>query len=404
MTGTGRGVGRPGAPYRHRVELLASGVVESCLDEWAAGQGILRSGDWRRVYVKLRPTRSPWAFLVYDADGAPTVQVHVLEPDDSPSLGPDVLHPVGELGRIRILRCEDDPALPGLRSVMACLEDVRVVRCHPGNRCTVRGGRGAGERFVKVLSRAEAHDDQPEVRARWEAARAGQLSFAVAEPHGWDHRTFASWYGVVPGDPVRERIGARAPLELARRVGASLGELAVSSLQPTSTVDATRQLARSARAVGRAAAMAPALAPSLHRVYDGICKAHQRLGPRALVPTHGAASLGQWLVDDTGRLGLIDFDRFAMGDPEFDLATFLVELQAAAKAAPAQELESALLDGFVQVAGSMDDRRFRMYLVHKRLSWASRAATGLALDGEERAARRLEKLEADLRVLLRDGD
>src|ERR687890_674790 len=67
-------------PYRDRLAMLATdGVVEAHLDAWAARRSVDRLGPWRRVYGKLRPGRSPWAVLVYDAVGAPTVQVRLLE-------------------------------------------------------------------------------------------------------------------------------------------------------------------------------------------------------------------------------------------------------------------------------------------------------------------------------------
>jgi aminoglycoside phosphotransferase (APT) family kinase protein len=117
------------------------------------------------------------------------------------------------------------------------------------------------------------------------------------------------------------------------------------------------------------------------------------------VPIHGAAHLGQWLVDDAGGLGLIDFDRFAMGEPEFDLATFVVELVAASGTRASVDLQAAVLDGFGSVAGEPDPARLEVYLLHKRLGRAARAAAGLAPDGEERARRQLEQLAPDLAAL-----
>src|SRR6185312_7380467 len=104
--------------------------------------------------------------------------------------------------------------------------------------------------YVKVLSDEE--DNQTEAQARWQASRSGELSFAVAEPHGWDERLRASWYGVVPGGPLRDSMGSQGAV-LAWQVGVSLGELAASSLRPARSDDADAQLARTARAVARAA-------------------------------------------------------------------------------------------------------------------------------------------------------
>jgi Phosphotransferase enzyme family len=395
MAVTARSAGSSGGPYRDRLDVLATGgLIEERLDAWAAGRSDDRTGPWRRVYGKLRPRRSPWAVLVYEAPGAPTVQVRLLETSDPRA----VTEPSGSdaiLDPLEILPCTADPALPGLPVVLAALDAPRVVRYHPGNRCTLHGGEGAGARYVKVLS--EAVDDQPEVEARWAAARSGVLSFAVAEPHGWDERSRSSWYGVVPGEPVEARLWGPSGVGLARRVGVALGELAAAPLRPERTDDAASQLARTERGLTRAAAAAPALGGFLHRAAESLSRAHARLARRPLVPVHGAAHLGQWLVDDADRLGLVDFDRFARGEPEFDVATFVIDLRAAAAGHPTERLEEAVIDGYTATAGELDAERLALYLLHKQLGKAARTAASLRPDAEERARCLLEQLDTPLR-------
>jgi Ser/Thr protein kinase RdoA (MazF antagonist) len=385
-----------GGPYRGRLEVLAAdGVVENHLDAWAAQRSPDRLGPWRRVYGKLWPQRSPWAVLVYQAVDGTTVQVRLLEGTDPRVDDPGGFLPVGDLGPVEIVPCEADRALPGLATVLAALDTPRVVRYHPGIRCTVHGGAGSAARFVKVY--ANKVDDQQEVRTRWEASGSGALSFAVAEPHGWDETSRSSWYGVVPGGPVSPELFGPQGTQLAHQVGASLGELASAPLRPTRTDDATNQLVRTKRGLARAAAAAPALAAGLRRASDVLTRAHDRLGARPLVPVHGAAHLGQWLVDDAGRLGLVDFDRFAQGEPEFDLATFVVELRASSRGRPPQEeLETAVVDGFRAVAGEVDAQRLALYVLHRQLGRVARTACALRPDAEERAAPRLEELQSPL--------
>jgi hypothetical protein len=382
-------------PYRGRLEVLAAdGAVERHLDAWAAQRSADRLGPWRRIRGKLRPQRSPWAVLVYEAVDGTTVQVRLLESTDPRLDVPRGLLLVGDLGPVEIVPCEADRALPGLATVLATLDTPRVVRYHPGSRCTVYGGAGSAARFVKVY--ADNVDDQHEVRARWEASVSGALSFAVAEPHGWDEPTRSSWYGVVPGGPVSASLFGPQATELAHQVGASLGELASATLRPSRRDDAANQLARTQRRLVRAAAAVPALAAGLRRASDALTRAHDRLGARPLVPVHGAAHLGQWLVDDTGRLGLVDFDRFARGEPEFDLATFVVELRAASRGRPTEELETAVLDGFRAVAGEVDAQRLALYISHGQLGTVARTACALRPDAEERAAPLLEELQSPL--------
>jgi aminoglycoside phosphotransferase (APT) family kinase protein len=382
------------APYRDRLEVLAAGgVVEARLAAWAAQQSIEVLGLWRRVYGKLRPQRSPWAVLVYEAEGAPTVQVRLLEDSDGAG-GLRGSLPAGELGRVEVVSCAADPRLPGLPAVLAALDHPKVVRYHPGSRCTVRGGTRESARYVKVLF--DAVDDQQDARARWQASVSGALSFAVAEPHGWEARSRSSWYGVVPGVSVSQSLSGPEATTLARRIGEALGELASSSLRPSRRDDATVQLARAQRGLGRAAVAAPGLSVGLREAGESLARAHARLDARPLVPIHGAAHLGQWLVDDTGRLGLVDFDRFACGEPEFDLATFVVELRDLLKRQETGELEAAVVDGFRAVAGDVDAVRLELYVLHKQLAKVVRTASALRPDAEERAAPLLEALQSPL--------
>ena len=384
-----------GGPYRDRLAVLAAGeVVEAHLAAWAAERSTELSGPWRRVYGKLRPRHSPWAVLVYEAAGAPTVQVRLLERTDSGAEGSSRSPPDDSLGRVEVVSCAEDPALPGLPAVLAALDHPRVVRYHPGDRCTVRGGAGPSARYVKVFS--DAGDDQQESRARWAASVSGALSFAVAEPRGWDASSRSSWYGVVPGVPVSPSLAGHERIDVARQIGACIGQLASAPLRPNRRDDASVQLARTKRALTRGAAATPALSEGLRNAADSLTRAHERLAARPLVPIHGAAHLGQWLVDDTGRLGLVDFDRFAWGEPEFDLATFLVDLPELLRERETGELEAAVVDGYRSVAGDVDAHLLALYILHKRLTKVARMAASLRPDAEERAAPLLEELRSQL--------
>jgi hypothetical protein len=380
------------SPRRARIDALAAGgAVGPHLDAWAAGRG-LAVGRWRRVFGRLQPPGSPWAVLAYEAEPGPTVRVLLHEPGAAPA---DAV-PAGTLGLIEISPCESDPALPGLAAVLAGLTDPAVVRYRPGNRCTVRGTAG-GTRFVKVMS---GTDDQVDARELWDAARSGALSFAPPEPHGWDERTRSSWYGVVPGGPIAAELLGPDGAGVSRRIGAALGRLAVAPLHPVTRCGPADQLARTGRALARAAAAAPALADRLAAAGAVLERVHDGLADRPLVPVHGAPHMHQWLVDGDGRLGLVDFDRYARGEPELDIATFLVELETESpRAVPMAELETAVVDGFRSTGGELDADRLALHTVHKRLAKVARTASGLRPDAEARATRHLDRLGPALDAL-----
>jgi len=315
--------------------------------------------------------------LAYEADGGPTVRVLLGEPAPGEPLGP-----------VEIARCTADPALPGLAPTLAALELAEVVRYRPGNRCTVRGRSGGSVRYVKVLARAT--DDQTDARALWAAG----LPFAVAEPHGWDARTRASWYGVVPGDPIAPDLLGPGGAAVAERVGRALGALAAAPLRPVHRCGPADQLARTGRALTRAAAAAPALADRLRAAGEALARVHDRLPPRPLVPVHGAPHMHQWLVDGSGRLGLVDFDRYALGEPELDVATFLVELETESpRAVGMAELAAATEAGFAAAGGRLDPDRLVLWTAHKRLAKVARTAAALRPDAEAKARAHLDRLD-----------
>jgi aminoglycoside phosphotransferase (APT) family kinase protein len=94
-------------------------------------------------------------------------------------------------------------------------------------------------------------------------------------------------------------------------------------------------------------------------------------------PLHGAPHPPQWLADGD-RLGLVDFDRLSVGDPEADVAVYVEGVE-----------DPGAAEAFARGYGPLDARRLAAYRARRRILKALRAATALRPDGDERAARRL---------------
>lgn len=183
---------------------------------------------------------------------------------------------------------------------------------------------------------------------------------------------------------------------------AALGTLARSSVRPSATVTSADQLQRTQRAVNNAIRRLPALGDDLGRIPDPFAAQHLALSPDTLVPVHGAPHMHQWLLDcdddnsDHG-LGLIDFDRFALGEVELDIATLLVELdyEEDLHATPTA-IEDAVIGGFEASGVGIDRSRLALYGAHKRMSKVTREAWALRTNGERRARRHLSRIEEEL--------
>ena len=106
----------------------------------------------------------------------------------------------------------------------------------------------------------------------------------------------------------------------------------------------------------------------------------------------------QWLIDED-RLGLVDFDRFALGEPEFDLSTFVAELDTEkALTRPVEAIESAMIEGYGARGIEIDVARARLYRAHKRLSKVMRTAWSVRADAAQRAERHLRSAESLLQA------
>jgi aminoglycoside phosphotransferase (APT) family kinase protein len=134
----------------------------------------------------------------------------------------------------------------------------------------------------------------------------------------------------------------------------------------------------------------PLLADRVGRLLDRLATVHERVGSRGQRPIHGDPHADQWL-DEGERLGLVDFESLALGDPELDAAVFLAELDFEdTRVLPVEELEAAYLAGAAAAGLTLEPDLLRAYRAHKRLAKALRSATSLRVDGDKRAEAHLE--------------
>ncbi len=276
------------------------------------------TGEWRRTYARFFPDEEPFAVLTFQSAG-------------------------------RMLRVD---VYEGLRFEATELPS-GTVRYHPGRRLTVRDG----DRFGKIGVGPELLDAQREL---W--AHRHELAFAVAEPLGYDAQTRTLWLAAVPGDQPD------LTPALAERMGAALATLHRSSVRPAALREPPDHATELIRRV-----------PALRDRVEALLADPPPPGPPR--PIHGAPHPPQWLIDGD-ELGLIDFDRLALGDPEADVAAFV-------EAAAAEDDGGPVAEAFARGYGALDPRRLEYYRRERRVAKALRAASALRPDGDKKAARRL---------------
>ncbi|MFN8058311.1 MAG: phosphotransferase [Vicinamibacterales bacterium] len=375
------------ARYRDRLARLQD---DEALRDVLVSAGLPGDAGWRRTHGRFLPGGAPYATLLLEAADPQRLVSLACFVDESVPVGADrtTVRAPG-LGWVRVDSFPSDAALTTLGTVWTPEAPCRVMRYRPGKRCTLRFDGPGGPTFVKVFADDSGAVLQEDARRLWRAARAGRLGFEMPEPLGWDATRRALSQKAVPGSPLLTRLGAATGGELAEAMGRALATLVRAGATPSLRFDADVQRARSRRYLAEIASRVPAAAAAADAFLARLDTAHAALEPRPLVPIHGAPHVNQWLLDGD-RLGLVDFDRFSMGDPELDVATFLGELDFEdGFESRLDEVSGRFTEGYESVAWPLDRARLRLYRVHKRLAKALRSARSLRPDGDARTLRHL---------------
>lgn len=375
------------ARYRRRLAAVAeSGTVDDAVLEAAHRLGWTAEA-WRRTKGRFEPDAQPFAICVYESVGLPQrlvrVEIFTARPHDG-----CVVH-AGPAGWLRVTRFPSDPNLPALPALLAGPGRPTVVRYSPYRRCTIRLDSNGSSRFVKVYADGRGRRVHADGVELWRAQRRGELEFAVARPERFDPSTRAVWQERIRGERIRldASNGGEA---LARRIGRAAASLARSGVRPHAVVDAEAALARAASRCAELERRVPEVAGEARRLLEELERAHAAAGRTEPHPVHGALHPAQWL-DDGVRLGLVDYDSVALGDPELDAATFLADVDVQNRERVAiDRLNAAFLDGYETVA-RLDARLLRAYRAHGRLGRAVKIARALLPDGDAKAARRLRR-------------
>ncbi|MDZ4862338.1 MAG: phosphotransferase [Gemmatimonadota bacterium] len=390
----------PRAQYAHRLAALA--------DDAPVRAALARIGErrrwwdpttpWARTYGRFMPGRSPYATLVFEASVPRQQLVHVEVSAERPvATGETAAYECDEtLGWLRVSRIEADPALPGLAPLLAQPGAVHVVRYRPGRRCTLRVTHGGVTRYAKVFNDDAGARLYEEGEWLWRAGLAGEFGFTVARPERWDAATRTLWHHEVAGVPVLEELHGPSAAGLVERLGRAAASITRTTLEPSLVFDGSSQVDRSRRYVKELSRTVPRLAPIAVTLLERLAVVHRSLGYRLLRPIHGAPHPSQWLLSG-GGLGLVDFDRLSLGDPELDAATFLGELEFEdGLTLPADGLGARFLEAYESVHGPLDHQLLAAYRAHKRLAKALRLARSFTANGDVRAERTLDLALSDL--------
>ena len=391
---------RPGSGhdrYRERLAALAADTapVAAIVEAGRRNGWWPADRQWVRTYGRFHPDHDPFVTLVFEADEEPQLVCHVDVFTTRPAPPEDHATSVAEhaAGWFRVTRFPADDELPTLPAVLAHPGRRTVVRYRPGSRCTIRFEAPDGRvHFAKVLRDQAGERFHANGNILWDAARRNELDFAVARPERWDAETRTLWQEGVPGVALTARHLEAAGVGLASRMGRAAASLTRSSVQPRVVYDWAAHFGRSVRNVADLIVRIPRLAATLDALMQELARAHAGVAARAMRPIHGSLSRTQW-VEGTSGLGLVDFDKLAFGDPEFDVAAFLTELDY--DRLQVDQIKLAFLSSYEAVAGPLDRRLLDLYAAHERLEKALKSARAVRPDGDVRAEGHLESALAE---------
>ncbi len=361
--------------------------------------GLEDSVGWKRIFGRFDPDGAPYCTLIFETTGG-TQKLCLIEVFSSPFKVDESQHACWQndtLGWFKVTPFPNDPALSTLPRLLAMGESIRVVRYRPRKRCTLISRHGdEPPTFIKVfpdLSGKQVHEESFEL---FQAALSGRLQFDVAQPLGWDGDMRALWQAAVPGRPVEDALLFGGDLSLPWRMCAALASLGESGLMPKETLDMEGQMERSRRYLGDLRYRLPSRQGEIEHLQHSLTERMRKAETRPLQPIHGSPHVHQWLIDGD-RLGLVDFDRLSLGDPELDVATFLAEMDYEdPKRVPVHDINRAFIEGYESAAEPLDPIRLATYRAHKHISKALKASRAVRPDAAARAAANLKRALACL--------
>jgi Ser/Thr protein kinase RdoA (MazF antagonist) len=285
---------------------------------------------------------------------------------------------------------------------------VQPVRYRPGARCVLQydilTAAGATRYYAKVFA--------PDVFAH--LAGVGTRVAAALRSAGQVPQVVAVWPEMatmvaeaVAGRSVSAVLGdSRVPVpdrvDISARLGGLLANFHALSGIPVPVRTAADQL----RALRELGAPVRAIDAQLGDRFTGALDTLGRRTPVTDEPgvlTHGGFRPGQVIIDQAGRLTLLDLDGVRRGDAAQDLATALAHLSWQAIKHPAHDItlrqaETSFVSGYTRGGGAVDPARLRWWRAAATLQVAARRFRRLDVPDWTLIPQLLDRTEALLRT------
>jgi hypothetical protein len=212
--------------------------------------------------------------------------------------------------------------------------EARVVKYVPARRCLFElhighvdlGGRQCSHRvYGKAYRRGQGPRAYRRLRALWEGERRRDSPLRLPETYGCDEALDLVLQEPLPGLPLSRSLADPRLPALAALAGRGIAALHAMDLRLPERWTRIREQGELATKVEAVAQAFPQHAPRCRALRAHLLDLASRMGPPGRATVHGAFRLSHALAAGD-RVGLIDMDRSALGEPAYDLGRFAAHL------------------------------------------------------------------------------
>ncbi len=277
--------------------------------------------------------------------------------------------------------------LTGLESKNISELELDVVRYKPEDRCICRY-QISGEKSITLFTKTFKDNRGEELYEHqlylWQWSSEKGILFDLAKPLGYHAPTRTLWQEALPGRPALENPSQLSKPEFLETVAKGLAQLHSSQLVSSKERRVEDCLNEAHDLRQTLEQHLPQFSSPLQTIVEKLeAKAPQFTFP--LRPIHSAFRLKQLLLDGE-RVGVVDFDGFAMGDPCEDVTDFMADLQAHLPANSAEKARYSFLESYrAHVPWTLTPQSLEW---HSALKWLERAhwlRYQLDLEGKRKA-------------------
>ncbi len=196
----------------------------------------------------------------------------------------------------------------------------RLFRYVPRKRAVLRWDLPTREGVKPLFIKAYDCDDYDAAVANlaWLTEREAALGFRLPRVLAEHPRRRVLFLEALPGRTLTASLLGEEPGAL-HAVGRALASLHALPERPSTVVwSPLAELHALERAVEDVTLILPGLRPAIDAIRDGLADRARRLDSAAVAPIHGNLFGDQVLLEDS-RVGMVDWDDLAAGDPHYDL-------------------------------------------------------------------------------------